>query len=533
MSPRRLVLLVTGSAALYMVLTLRARGIYWDEHFQSDYGRHVLLWFTSGFTDRSSMEQGNLFLYGGLVEAALELTARVLPFDRYLVRHALVAATALMGLFGVYRLGSELKSEWTGALATVFLAASPRFFGHAFFNSKDLPFAVLYVWVLVLLVRDLRRPLGAPLRGAVPLALVLGMLLGVRVGGAIICAPIFIAYAVRWWSASRSWAHLVRLAARFSVLLTVAWAVMLVAWPWAQTRPIIRPLAALLASGRFPWPHEELYKGRWVSSLELPLDYLPTWFLRTTPEVVLLGLAIFVVSILLRPSRLLALGRPELLGVTLAGVLPLAYVIASRAALYDGPRHVMFLQPLIALAASSAMLTLVGLLREKEVPKGMAGAALLAVVIGVALPIGSMVTLRPLEYVYFNHVSGGLPAAEGRFELDYWGLSYRMGVEWLQENLSRPGGVRLAACSYPGVTEPFVSEPVRFVGTPRFGLDYDPDYLLYTALHDCVEHPPAEAPDGRVVHTIERQGVTVLTVFAVDRIPDSWMEADGTGEGRR
>jgi hypothetical protein len=512
-----------------MAFTLGTRGIYWDEYVQSWYGRHVLLWFTSGFTDRSAMEQGNLYLYGGLVEATLELGASVLPLDRYLVRHALVAATALLGLYGVYRLGSELGSEWTGAVAAVLLAASPRFFGHGFFNSKDLPFAVLYLWVLVLLVRDLKRPLGAPLRAVVPLALVLGMLLGTRIGGAIICAPILLAYAARWWTADRSRAQLVLLAARFSVVFTVAWAVMLVAWPWAQTRPFIHPLAALLVSGRFPWPYDQLYEGRWVSSLELPLDYLPTWLLRTTPEIVLLGLALFLVFLLARPSGLRALRRPGLLGVTVAGVLPLVYVIATRAALYDGPRHILFLQPLIALAAASGLVAAVDFLREKRAAKRLAAAAVLVVAAGVALPVASMLSLRPLEYVYFNHASGGLAAAEGRFELDYWGLSYRLGVEWVQQNVTRPGGVRLAGCSHPGVTEPFVREPVRFVGTPIFGLDDDPDVLLYTALHDCVEEPPAEAPDGRVVHTIRRQGVPVLTVFEVERIPDSWIEDEEAG----
>jgi hypothetical protein len=246
-----------------------------------------------------------------------------------------------------------------------------------------------------------------------------------------------------------------------------------------------------------------------------------------------MGLGVFVVLLLARPSRLRALGRPGVVGVTVAGVLPLAYVIVSRAALYDGPRHVLFLQPLIALAAASGIVTAVSFLREKDASERLAAAAVLVVVAGVALPIGSMLTLRPLEYLYFNHASGGLPAAEGRFELDYWGLGYRMGVEWVHDNLSRPDGVRLAACSHPGVTEPFVTEPVRFVGTPIFGLDDDPDYLLYTALHDCVEDPPAEAPDGRVVHTIERHGVTVLTVFEVDRIPDAWIESDETVEASR
>jgi len=260
-----------------------------------------------------------------------------------------------------------------------------------------------------------------------------------------------------------------------------------------------------------------------VSSLELPLHYLPIWFLRTMPEVVLLGVGVFLVSFVVRPSKLRGLRSPEVLGVTVAGVLPVVYVIVRRAALYDGLRHFMFVQPLIALAAALGLMVLIDLVRRRNPFGSKATGGVLLVGLGLALPVHSMLTMRPLEYVYFNHASGGLRAAEGRFELDYWGLGYRAGVEWARDNLEGGGEVRLASCSHPESTRPFVSEPTRYVGTPLFGMDESPDLLLFTALHDCVIEPPAEEPQGRVLHTIQRQGVTVLTVLEVDEIPPSWL----------
>jgi hypothetical protein len=510
------------TAAAYAGLTVGGRGIYWDEYFQSLYGRNVLLWFASGFSDRSALEQANLILYGGLVEASLEFAANLIPLDRYVVRHTMMAATAIVGLYGTYRLGSALIDGWTGALAAALLAASPRFFGHAFFNSKDIPFAVLYLWVLVLLVHDLRRPVGDRLRGAIPLGVVLGMLMGTRIAGAIVCAPILLAYMARWWSADRTRAQLVHLGARFSTVFLVAWGVMLLAWPWAQLRPLLHPMVALLASGRFPWRHDQLFDGQWVNSLELPLHYLPIWFLRTMPEVVLLGVGAFLISIALHPSKLRRLRSPEALGVTAAGVLPVVYVIARRAALYDGPRHLMFVQPLIALVAALGLMVVIDLVRRRG-PFRSKGTGGLLVALGLALPVHSMLTMRPLEYVYFNHASGGLRAAEGRFELDYWGLGYRAGVEWARDNIEGGGQIRLASCSHPESTRHFVSAPTRYVGTPIFGMDEPPDFLLFAALHDCVRQPPGEEPQGRVLHTIQRQGVTLLTVFEVDEIPSSWL----------
>jgi hypothetical protein len=43
-----------------------------------------------------------------------------------------------------------------------------------------------------------------------------------------------------------------------------------------------------------------------------------------------------------------------------------------------------------------------------------------------------MIRYHPHENVFFNRLAGeGMEAARQRFELDYWGLSYRQGLEWI------------------------------------------------------------------------------------------------------
>ena len=36
-------------------------------------------------------------------------------------------------------------------------------------------------------------------------------------------------------------------------------------------------------------------------------------------------------------------------------------------------------------------------------------------------------------YIYFNPVAGGMSGAYGNYETDYWGVSMKQGVEWLEE----------------------------------------------------------------------------------------------------
>jgi hypothetical protein len=46
-----------------------------------------------------------------------------------------------------------------------------------------------------------------------------------------------------------------------------------------------------------------------------------------------------------------------------------------------------------------------------------------------------MISLHPYEYTYYNRAYGGLKAAHGQQETDYWGLSLKEGIEWIDQNV--------------------------------------------------------------------------------------------------
>jgi hypothetical protein len=45
-----------------------------------------------------------------------------------------------------------------------------------------------------------------------------------------------------------------------------------------------------------------------------------------------------------------------------------------------------------------------------------------------------MAMLHPYEYTYFNQLTGGVRGAHLRYETEYWGLSLREGIEWINQN---------------------------------------------------------------------------------------------------
>ena len=84
----------------------------------------------------------------------------------------------------------------------------------------------------------------------------------------------------------------------------------------------------------------------------------------------------------------------------------------------------------------------------------------MAIVCGVVITvslmttIADMIALHPYESVYFNRlIAGGLRSAAGSYETDYWGNSYREGVEWLVTHYgpsaSATQPIRVASCSHP------------------------------------------------------------------------------------
>src|SRR5205807_9209246 len=134
-----------------------------------------------------------------------------------------------------------------------------------------------------------------PLRLLVKLGLAIGLALGVRVGGLL-----FLCYLGLLLGLSAVWQGIAarRLGTTVAagatslgrVLLPVAgvaFAVMLVFWPWAQHNPIGHSLRALAFFSHETFPFDTLFDGRFVPAADLPWEYLPTYILLALPELVL------------------------------------------------------------------------------------------------------------------------------------------------------------------------------------------------------------------------------------------------------
>ncbi len=171
---------------LVIVFTFQDYGINPDELGHMTYGRSVVHWYLSGFNERRIFSWTNTWLYGGFFDTITYLAMQVSPLEFFATRHLCTAAMGMLGVLAAYRIGCLLGSKWAGVLAALFLILTPRYYGHAFNNHKDVPFAVLYLWSVYWQLKVLRSMPNGRWDWVVVTGVITGFAMGIRVGGVML-----------------------------------------------------------------------------------------------------------------------------------------------------------------------------------------------------------------------------------------------------------------------------------------------------------------------------------------------------------
>lgn len=451
-----------GVLAIVVLSTFQDYGVTWDEPYHNVNGKNVLAYYATFFADRNVLTYHNLYLYGGVFDGLSALASLVSPLGEYQTSHLLNALVGMIGILGTWKLARMLAGPRAAFLAALFLTLTPTWYGHMFNNPKDIPFGAAMMWALYYIARAGRQWPRISLATTVKLGLAIGVTLGMRIGGVIIF--IYLAAALagylllgRDWRPAALARALVPVVTRALIPAgVIAYAVMLVCWPWAQQDPIGNPINALLLFSHIDWKLDVLFEGRLVNSMNLPTDYLPVYFAIKLPELVL---ALLVIAVpfgagLWWRRGIAGLGRdiPGYAALAAAITFPFVYFIVARPVTYDCVRHFLFVLPPIAVASGLVGDRILTAAIRKSIAANAVAATILAGWTG--WQIGTIVDLHPNEYVYYNRLVGGVKGAENRFELDYWGNSYHEAVDRLVAKLQRERGLggtipthRVAVCS--------------------------------------------------------------------------------------
>ena len=381
-------------------------------------------------------------VYGVAFELPLLLTQQALGLtdnhDIHRLRLTLTHLFFILGAFCCYRLAWRLfDNRLIAVLALLLFLLHPRLYAHSFVNSKDLPFLSMFAITLYLLERAFRRDtLGA----FVLLGIAVGLLTNLRIMGAMLFPAIIAMQGLDLFYAKTGPERKPIL--RTAGLFTLAAGLTLYALtPYAWTNPLDYLLTSLTQTANHPNVEFELFQGRLLASTEMPRHYGLTWFSITTPPPVLLlgfvGMAAVAGQGISRPNAVFPNNRRRFQLLLLACfALPLLAAVMLDSNQYNGWRQSYFLYaPFCLLAAGGLHWLLTAWARQGRGRFGAYGLTGL----GVGLMALQLMQIHPGQQDYFNFLVDRTTPERLRtqYQLDYWGLAYREGLDYLRE--SHPG----------------------------------------------------------------------------------------------
>ncbi len=342
------------------------------------------------------------------------------PFDGF---HAVNLWLAAILVVVLYRFAARRDGLLAAAVATTSLFLLPRVVCDLLANTKDLPTMVLCA--LVLLVFQIAYE-----RGSTRLLLLAGGLWGAALATkanalflpAVILPVLILGERPEPWRGQAA-----RLLLRLLESLLVGVVVLVAAWPWLWPAPAERFVQHLSYVGG------QVFQVR-AESLHPPWRAL----LDTTPPA-FLGLAAFGLAVL--AVRACRRERTALLVWSWVLVV-FGRLLLPGAVNFDGVRHFLELFPALALAAGTGASVLwQQATRRLRLGPAAAALALLSLCPGtLALAVARS---HPFEIADWSPLVGGLAGARQRGlpqAGDYWGLSYRLGLRYLERH-ALPGAV--------------------------------------------------------------------------------------------
>lgn len=470
----------------YMLLGLavfRDYGISWDEIPTREFG---IMYVTHQVPDVQALDalraaKGSGYERFGPVFEIILVRAESLMFRAdvrtvFYMRHLLTFLTFYLGVVFFHRLCRDRFGGWLALVACLGLILSPQLFSHSFYNVKDVSFLTMFVGTMLTLRGVVDRPERRTMVYHVAITVVL---LGTRVLGVFAMLLTGVA-AIARRPDRRTLLCLVGYGVLVALLLPLVWPVL-----WIDYVNIVRD--AVLGTTTNPYFKTDLFRGQSISASHLPWDYLPTWIMITTPIPVLLlflaGTVALIGSFARRPMEYVRGHRQDDLTVLGWFFLPVVGCMVLHPIMYDAWRHLFFVYPALIYIAVIGVEAIVaksvaaaGERRRTAVSWAVAGVLCLA----LAPVVQFMVRNHPYEHVYFNRLAGSdMKEVKQRFELDYWGLSYRQALEYIVRT-DTSSHLRVFPTTYPGRVNVTMLPPADRLRVDLVVSDADADYVITT-----------------------------------------------------
>ena len=490
------------------LLVFRDYGMSWDEELNRIATALPEYNYVFHGEDKKLVESSEKY-HGPAFELLLFFAERAMNLTDtrpiYFLRHFLTFFFFWLSSVFFFLLAKNIfKKDGIAMLCVLMYVLSPRIFGESFYNSKDLGFLSFFTLSLYTLERFLTKK---KFIGGFIHALITGFMIDIRITGILI--PLVTIFVFAWdLFVSRSKDKSLQL-----ILLTYfifQGAFIILFWPVLWMNPVLHLKGAFAQMSNFPWNGVMLFMGELIRPQHMPWYYLPVWMLISIPPFYTI---LFFFGCICIPAGIIKAGLNFYRAnsfIFIAFVLvfaPVMAVIVFGSVVYDGWRHLYFVYaPFVILAAYGAKVIYDGRSGSGWLKKIFSG----IIVIQFFYLLVVMVMDHPHQHVYFN-----IPARvifkpiTMNFDADYWGLSYRKGLEdLLAKDTSQV--IRLRVENDPGIFNLEMLKP-----SDRARIDFHGD--IHTTDYWLAEFRGRKIDPQKVNAAIDMQiknsSGTLLTVY--------------------
>jgi hypothetical protein len=517
------------------VITLHNYGITWDEGYGNMFFGEKNFRYLTTFDPRNlivgidlsprlptdlalnfSPAQHQPFSFPGLTDELPTLSKYIFsywlkwlnPIDGFHI-YAILLAGLFLWFF--YRFTASRLGKFAAFLTLVFLGTFPRFWGDMHFNMKDVSETVFFSLTLMTYLVWYETPSW---KKALAAGVFMGFAIGVKANGIFI--PFFLLAAIAPWNVKKqSWldllGHFRKYFLNYGIMVLTSVGVYILSWPFLYANPYLGlkeywgEIFHVATGGGTHWQIGPLLQA-----------------MTTMPEIMLIFLGIglvFVIGRLVRKNTLFW----RLVLVWL--VFPILRLSIPSAVNYDGIRHFLEFVPAAALIAGfgleQSILWVVG---KKWLPRWSARSIALTLILVNLLQI--YLLFYPYLHLYYNQFTGGLSGARERFlgreATDYWAVSYRPGMEWLNENAPPNSNlVVLVAGWVADIEAPILLRPdIHIVQSmpdgPELQASKEPYYIMFILRADlgkAEDEVDYTMNRGKLAHQIVVDQVPVLYIY--------------------
>ena len=435
-------------------------GIPWDDVWDRGYGLSLLNHIMNN--DMMAFDHKDKY-YGPVFQLILIVGERALNLTKnsrvvYLMRHLATFLLFYLSVFFFNLICKQRFKSWKIALlGSLMLIISPRIFAHSFYNTKDIPFLSVMIVSVYTMIRCLDKKTSSM---AFVHALICALLVDIRIAGVIIpfiTILFLVLELVKIRKAKTALKKIIKISLVY-VMFLIPLIVLFRPILWAD--PIYHFHEAFQLMSHFSWegsPLACLYMGKFIDAKSVPWHYIPVWILVTTPIfyiVCFFAGCFFIMKELIRKPITTYIYRRDDLIWLLWFFLPLLSVILLKSVLYDAWRHMFFIYPAFIMIGLVGLTFFIKYVKSKFSVKRYRGIVTIIAIVALFYQLHVlqfMIKYHPFQNVYFNRLAGrNVKEAKSKFELDYWGTSYRQGLEYLLENDKRLL-IKIYAKNVPGL----------------------------------------------------------------------------------